>query len=45
MENFRIGGKPAYPPAHGPGNSPYLVLQYGTDEDRRMSFRGELNPE
>lgn len=43
MENFKIGGKPAYPPAHGPGNSPYLVLEYGTDADRRMSFRGVLN--
>ncbi len=45
MENFKIGGKPAYPPAHGPGNSPYLVLQYGTDIDRRTSFTGELNPD
>jgi hypothetical protein len=44
MENFLIDGKPAYPPAHGPGNSPYLVLEYGTDTDRRTSFRGELNP-
>ena len=42
MESFLIDGKPAYPPAHGPGNSPYLVLEYGTDEDRRTSFRGEL---
>ena len=42
MEMFLIDGKPAYPPAHGPGNSPYLVLAYGTDEDRRTSFRGEL---
>lgn len=44
MENFRIDGKPAYPPAHGPGNSPYLVLEYGTDADRRTAFTGEVNP-
>lgn len=34
-----------FAPAHGPGNDPYLVLMYGLDEDRRTSFRGELNPE
>lgn len=45
MENFKINGEPAYPPAHSPGNNPYLVLQYGTETDRRTSFRGELNPE
>jgi hypothetical protein len=44
MEYFRIRGKVVWPPAHGPGNSPYLRLDYGTGEDRRMSFRGELNP-
>jgi hypothetical protein len=45
MEFFKVDGKPAYPPAHGPGNSPYLRMIYGTDIDRRTSFRGELNPE
>jgi len=45
MEFFRIDGKPAYPPAHGPGNDPYLILDYGSDIDRRTSFRGDLNPE
>jgi hypothetical protein len=45
MEFFHIDGKPVYPPAHGPGNDPYLVLIYGWDVDRRTSFRGELNPE
>jgi hypothetical protein len=44
MEFFQIDGKPAYPPAHGPGNDPYLILDYGSDTDRRTSFRGELNP-
>jgi hypothetical protein len=41
-EMFLIDGKPAYPPAHGPGNSPYLVMHYGTDEDRRTLFTGEM---
>jgi hypothetical protein len=31
-----------YAPSHGPGNDPYLVREIGTDEDRRTSFRGEL---
>jgi hypothetical protein len=44
MEFFRIGGKPAYPPAHGPGNDPYLVLIYGDDLDRRTRFTGEVSP-
>jgi hypothetical protein len=43
MENFKVDGKPVYPPAHGPGNDPYMVLHYGTDIDRRTSFRGEVN--
>lgn len=33
-----------YAPSHGPGNDPYLIREIGTDEDRRMSFRGDLNP-
>jgi hypothetical protein len=45
MEFFQMDGKAVYPPAHGPGNDPYLVLEYGSDEDRRMSFRGVLNPQ
>jgi hypothetical protein len=44
MEHFRIRGKVVWPPAHGPGNDPYLMLEYGTEADRRTSFRGELNP-
>jgi hypothetical protein len=44
MEFYRLDGKAVYPPAHGPGNDPYMVLEYGTDEDRRTSFRGTLNP-
>lgn len=45
MEFFQLDGRAVYPPAHGPGNDPYLILDYGSDTDRRMSFRGDLNPE
>ena len=34
-----------YAPLHGPGNDPYLIAELATDEDRRTSFRGDLNPE
>lgn len=49
MENFREldddGNETRpYAPSHGPGNNPYLIREVGTDEDRRTSFRGELNP-
>lgn len=44
-EDFIIGGQRPYAPAHGPGNNPYLVLEYGTDLDRRTKFTGEVNPE
>lgn len=33
-----------YAPLHGPGNDPYLIAELATDEERRTSFRGELNP-
>ena len=32
-----------YAPSHGPGNDPYMIREVGTNEDRRTSFRGELN--
>jgi len=43
MEMFLVDGKPAYPPTHGPGNSPYMALEFSTDEDRRTSYRGVLD--
>ena len=52
MEFFAIhdspGGEHAvrpFAPSHGPGNSPYTVLEYATDLDRRTKFTGEVNPE
>lgn len=43
MEFFQIGDERPYAPSHGFGQDPYLVREIGTDEDRRMSFRNELN--
>jgi hypothetical protein len=43
MENFKVDGKVVFPPAHGPGNDPYMVLHYGDDIDRRTSFRGDVS--
>lgn len=45
MEFFAIGGQRPYAPLHGPGNDPYLVAELASDEERRTSFRGELNPD
>jgi hypothetical protein len=33
-----------YAPLHGPGNSPYLIAELATDEERRTDFRGTLQP-
>jgi hypothetical protein len=43
MEFFQIGDDKPYAPSHGYGQDPYIVRELGTDEDRRMSFRNELN--
>lgn len=43
MEFFEIDGEKPYAPSHGFGQDPYLVREIGTDGDRRMSFRNELN--
>jgi hypothetical protein len=52
MEFFAVADSPGsehkvrpYPPAHGPGNDPYLVMEQGTDLDRRTRFTGEVVPE
>ena len=34
-----------FKPNHGPGEDPYRVTELTTDEARRTSFRGDLNPE
>lgn len=43
-EFFEIDGDKPYAPSHGFGQDPYLIRELGTEEDRRMSFRNELNP-
>jgi hypothetical protein len=43
MEFFQIGDDRPFAPSHGFGQDPYLVREIGTEEDRRMSFRNELN--
>jgi hypothetical protein len=42
-EFFTLDGDKPYAPSHGPGNDPYLIREVGTDEDRRTSYRGELD--
>jgi hypothetical protein len=44
-EFFQIDGTRPYAPNHGPGRDPYVIFEYATDEHRRTSFRGELNPQ
>jgi hypothetical protein len=43
MEFFQVGDDEPFAPSHGHGQNPYLVREVGTEEDRRMSFRNELN--
>lgn len=43
-EFFMVDGEKPYAPNHGPGNDPYIIFDHATDEDARMSFRGDLNP-
>ncbi|HWU22987.1 MAG TPA: hypothetical protein VN088_15735 [Nocardioides sp.] len=43
MEFFQVGDDRPYAPSHGFGQDPYIVRELGTDQDRRMSFRNELN--
>lgn len=44
-EFFAIGEDRPYAPHHGPGHDPYVIFEHGTDQDRRTSFRGKVNPE
>lgn len=43
MEFFQVGDDKPFAPSHGFGQDPYLVRELGTEADRRMSFRNELN--
>lgn len=32
-----------YSPTHGPGRTPYIIFEVTTEENKRTSFRGEVN--
>jgi hypothetical protein len=42
MEHFQIGDERPFAPTHGPGDDPYVVHDYASDEQRRTSFRGQI---
>jgi len=42
-EFFQIGDDRPFAPNHGPGNDPYTIVEYSTDEDRRTKYTGEVN--
>lgn len=42
-EFFTVDGVKPYAPSHGPGNDPYMIREVGSDVDRRISFRGDIN--
>lgn len=44
MEFFQVEGVRLYAPNHSPGHDPYQIRELTTEEERRTSFRGELNP-
>lgn len=41
-EFFQVDCERPYAPNHGPGRDPYIVFEYANDEDRRTSFKGEV---
>jgi len=43
MEFFQVGDDKPFAPSHGYGQNPYLVRELGTEQDRRMPFRNEIN--
>jgi hypothetical protein len=42
MEFLRIDGEQPFPPHHGPGENPYVVVQAITDEQRRTRPDGRV---
>lgn len=43
-EFFTLAGEKVFAPNHGPGEDPYTIHEPSTGEQRRTSFRGDLNP-
>lgn len=42
-EFLQLDGERPFAPNHGPGRNPYSVIETGTDQDARTSFRGTVN--
>lgn len=42
MESFEVDGEHPYAATHGPGDDPYVVHDYASDDQRRTSFRGKV---
>lgn len=42
-EFFTVDGAKPFAPLHGPGEDPYTVVEFASDEQRRTSFRGLVN--
>lgn len=40
-EFFMLGNERPYAPNHGPGRNPYSILERGTEEDAKTTYRGE----
>lgn len=44
MESFQIDEEHPYAATHGPGDDPYVFHEYASSDQRRMSFKGMVNP-
>lgn len=43
-EFFKVGKGRPFAPTHGPGDDPYVVHEYATDDQKRTRFTGEVAP-
>lgn len=41
-EYYQVEDRRPMAPTHGPGDNPYTVVQYATDEQRNTSFQGKV---
>jgi hypothetical protein len=41
-EFFQVDGERPFAPRHGPGNDPYVIVEYADEVERRTNFRGEV---
>ena len=40
-EWFQIDGKHVYGPNHSPGNDPYIVFDWSTEQESQLNYKGE----